>query len=123
MILVDSCGWLEYFCDGPLAEKYYSYLKNLRTVITPTIVVYEVYKKIRKEKSEESALLAVAQIKETEIIPLTESLALSAADVSLAYTLPIADAMVYATGKTRKAKIITSDWHFKNLENVVFIEK
>lgn len=123
MFLVDSCGWLEYFTDGPLADKYYSYLKKTKEIITPSIILYEVYKKIKKEKNEESALLAVAQIQETEIVPFSESLALSSADISLLYSLPMADAIVYATAKSRKAKVITSDIHFKNLESVVFIEK
>jgi len=33
----------------------------------------------------------------------------------------MADAIVYATGVFHKAKIITSDEHFKNLPEVIFI--
>ena len=28
MIIVDSCGWLEWFSDGVLARKYQKYLEN-----------------------------------------------------------------------------------------------
>jgi predicted nucleic acid-binding protein len=122
MILIDSCGWLEYFSDGPLAEKYFAYLKKTKEVITPSIVLYEVYKKIKKERKEESALMAAAMIQETQIVPLSDFIALTAADISLACSLPMADAIVYATGKLKNANIITSDIHFKKLKNVVFID-
>ena len=65
MYLVDSCGWLEYFSDGPLAKKYFTYLKKTKEIITPTIVLFEVYKKIKKGRKEESALMAAAMIQET----------------------------------------------------------
>ena len=28
MIIVDSCGWLEWFTDGNLADRYTSYLAD-----------------------------------------------------------------------------------------------
>jgi len=47
MKLVDSSGWLEFFTGGPLAEAYGVHLADLSQVITPTIVLYEVYRKIK----------------------------------------------------------------------------
>jgi toxin FitB len=121
MYLIDSCGWLEYFTDGPRANQYFSYLKKTKELVTPSIVLYEVYKKVKQEKKEESALLAVAQIQETLIVPLTEFIALSAADISLRFSLPMADAIIYATAKAKNARVVTGDTHFKNLKNVIFI--
>ena len=46
MVVVDSSGWIEYFTDGHKASAYARYLKDLGKVITPVIVLYEVYKKI-----------------------------------------------------------------------------
>jgi predicted nucleic acid-binding protein len=123
MILVDSCGWLEYFTDGSLADKYYTYLKKTEEIITPTIILYEVYKKIKTERSEEDAILAAAQIQETRLIPLTESIALGAADLSLEYKIPLADAVIYATARSMNAKIVTSDIHFAKLSNVIYLKK
>lgn len=121
MILVDSFGWIEFFTDGSLADKYFKYLKDQNKVVTPTIVLYEVYKKIRRERSEEEALVAAAQINKTNIMPLDETIALSAAEISLRNSLPMADAIVYATAESKGVKIATSDPHFENLENVVFV--
>lgn len=121
MVLVDSSGWIEFFTDGPLAAEYSKYLKDISKVVVPTIVIYEVYKKIKKEKTEEEALLAVSLINRTSVIPLSESIALLAADLSLKHLLPMADAIVYATALEENCKVVTSDTHFKGLDRVVLI--
>jgi len=123
MVIVDSSGWIEYFTDGPLASAYARHLKDLSALATPTIVVYEVYKKIKRERSEEDALSAVSIMNRSMVVPLTESIALLAADLSLKHTLPMADAMVYATAVEKQCGLITSDGHFKDLAGVVFIGK
>lgn len=119
--LVDSSGWIEFFSGGPLADRYTSYLKNPTQLITPTIVLYEVYKKIKRELGEEKALLAAGQLSATQIISLTDSLALLAADVSLKYGLAMADAIVYATAQDHKAQLITSNADLKDLPSVKYI--
>lgn len=121
MLLVDSSGWIEFFTDGPLAGEYAKYINNPAQIITPTIVLYEVYKKIKRERSEEDALLAVSLMNKTTVIPLSESIALLAADVSLKHSLPMADAMVYATALEDGCDIVSSDGHFKGLERVLFL--
>lgn len=119
--LVDSSGWIEFFSGGPLADRYESYFKNPRQLITPTIVLYEVYKKIKREQGEEKALLAAGQLNSTQVIPLTESLALLAADFSLKYGLAMADAIVYATAQDHRTQLITSDADLKDLPGVVYL--
>lgn len=123
MLLVDSSGWIEFFTDGPLASEYTKYLKDLTKIVTPTIVLYEVYKKIKRERTEEDALLAVSLINRTSVTPLSESIALLAADLSLKYALTMADAIVYATALEENCKVITSDIHFKGLDRVAFVGK
>ena len=123
MLLVDSSGWIEFFTAGALAGEYSKYVKDPTKIITPTIVLYEVYKKIKRERSEEDALLAVSLINKTSIVPLSESIALLAADVSLRHSLPMADAVVYATALEEDCDIVTSDAHFNGLDRVVFLEK
>jgi len=120
-LLVDSSGWIEYFSSGPLAERYGSYLTRPAKLITPTVVVYEVYKKIKRERGEQLALRATARLTATEVIPLTESIALLAADVSLQYGLAMADAIVYATAQDQDAQVLTSDADLKDLPGVVYL--
>lgn len=119
--LIDSSGWIEFFSGGPRAERYASYLKNPSQLVTPTIVVYEVYKKIKQERGEEASLLAAGRLTATQLIPLTEPIALLAADLSLQHGLAMADAIVYATARGQQARLITSDADLKDLPAVVYI--
>ena len=123
MILIDSFGWIEYFTNGPLADKYAKYIETASHIntLTPTIVIYEVYKVIKREAGEDKALEAYAQLKNTKIIPLDENITLSAADISLEFGIPMADSVIYATAKRFDAKIVTSDPHFKGKYGVLFI--
>lgn len=112
MTLIDSSGWLEFFTDGPLAEKYASYLSDLEQILTPAVVLYEVYKKIRRERGEEDALVVAAQLKKTQIIPLTDTIAMRAAELSIEHHLAMADAMVFATAMLHGVLLVTSDSDF-----------
>ncbi len=123
MILLDSYGWIEYFAASKLADKYAKYVEqaNEENTITPTIVIYEIYKKIKREKGEEMALEVYAQMMNTKVVPLSDELAMSAADISLTFGLGMADAIVYATARSEGATLVTSDRHFKGLKGVKFI--
>ena len=123
MILVDSSGWLEFFTEGPLAEAYSEHVRNPREIVTPSIVLYEVYKIIKRERGEEAALAAAAQIGKTHLVPLTDALALTAADLSLAHGLAMADAIVQATALFTGARLITSDSDLAGLPGVTYLKK
>ena len=123
MIVVDSSGWLEFLTDGVLADEFAPYLRQPIQVVTPTIVVYEVYKHAKRLLSEEDAVNAVAAMQKTRIVPLSDELALTAADVSLAYKLPMADAIVLATAQAHDAEVVSSDIDFANIPGVTYIPK
>ena len=98
-------------------------MKEYSQILTPTIVLYEVYKKLKREQDEETAILYVAQLQKTKIAPLVSSISMAAADFSLKYSLPMADSIVYATACDNRCKVVTSDIHFKDLPNVIFLAK
>jgi len=123
MKLVDSSGWLEFFTGGPLAEAYAGHLADLSQVITPTIVLYEVYRKIKRERAEEEAVIAAARIHGTRLIPLSDTIALTAADAGIEHGLDMADAIVFATAMTLEAELITSDADFERLPGVTYLPK
>ncbi len=123
MIVVDSSGWLQFLTDGPLANEYARRLRQQATVITPTIVIYEVYKHSKRLRGEEGALDAVAAMQKTQVVPLNEELALVAADLSLETKLPMADAIILATARLFDAEVITSDADFDGLAGVTYIPK
>lgn len=119
---MDSSGWIEYFTEGPLAERYAAYFSNRHDRIIPTIVLYEVYKKIKREKGEETALLVSGQLSASQVVQLTESIAYLAADMSLLHELAMADAIVYATAKDQHAQVVTGDADLKGLPGVIYIK-
>jgi predicted nucleic acid-binding protein len=65
--------------------------------------------------------MAAGQLKTTELIALTDSIALLAADSSLQYGLAMADAIVFATAKDLNARLVTGDADLKDLPDVVYI--
>jgi len=123
-VLVDSCGWIEYFGGGPLAEKYEPHVTkaNRETHYTSSINLYEVFKRMSKV-GEEKALEACALIiSSTNVIPVDEKVALLAADMSTKHGLSVSDAIVKATADLCKAKIVTSDEHLGKLKGVQLIK-
>ena len=123
--IVDSYGWIEYFSGGRLAERYSKYIERSTpdTSITPSIIVYEVYKKLRASYGEEEATKAVAHIEHyTKIVDADMNLAMKGAEASLAEELPMADAIIRGAARMHNAVIVTSDRHFKGKDGVVFIE-
>ena len=112
MIVIDSSGWVEFFTDGPLADAYAIRLRNLAAVVTPVIILYEVYKRLKRDLSEDDAVVAVSAMQRTQIVPVTGEIALTAADLSLEQGLAMADAMILATARMYRAELITSDRDF-----------
>ena len=82
MIIIDSCGWLEWFTDGELADQYKGYIAAPENTLMPVIILYEVYKILKREVGEEKALIAVGYMQRSSIIPLDDTLALAAADIA-----------------------------------------
>jgi len=125
LILIDSYGWIEYFGEGPLADSYAAFIEKAdeKGTVTPTIVIYEVYRKIKSVRGEEKALEAYAQMSRTKIVDLTSSICLEAADISIGLNLGMADSIIVATAKAYNAQIVTSDEHLKGIERVRFINK
>ena len=125
IVLIDSHGWIEYFSEGPLIVKYAKYIENasIQTHVTPSIILYEVYKRIKIIKGENIALRAVAHIIEhTQIFSIDKRISLNAAEISIRTKLPMADSIIKAVAEETDAVIITGDNHFKNIGNVILIE-
>ncbi len=84
-------------------------------------MVFEVYRKIKKDKGEEKALEAYAHLENTKMVALDSSVCLAAADLSLKKGLGTVDAIVYTSAAQYGAQLITSDHHFKDLPKVTLI--
>ncbi len=120
MNLVDSSAWLEYFADGPNADFFAPAIERTRDLLVPTIVVFEVYKRVLQQRQERAALEAVSVLQHGQLIELTASLAIAAARISQDEKLPMADSIILATARARNALIWTQDNDFQEMDRVKY---
>lgn len=123
MNLVDSSGWLEYFSDGPQASAFEKPLKDVESLIVPTICLYEIFKVILRERGENDAIQAIAILRQGSVIDLNYEIALLAARISLDFKLPMADSIVLATAQLNGATIWTQDNGFENIKGVKYFAR
>jgi toxin FitB len=116
--VVDSSAWLEYFAAGPNAGFFSEAIENTAQLIVPSICLYEVFKRIVQQRTENDALQAVAVMQQGLVADIDAPTALSAARVSLDAHLPMADSLMLAIARHQKALLWTQDSHFEGIENV-----
>ena len=122
MVLVDTCGWIEWMTDSAMADTYAPHLDS-ENLLVPTLVQHELYKWLCRETDTNTALAAIAATQQANVVPLDTSLALLAADIAREHKLAMADAIIYATARQFQATLVTSDAHFESLPQVVFYPK
>ena len=123
MNIVDSSGWLAYFADEPNAKHFLNPLKDAASLVVPTITIYEVFKVVLRESSENDALQVTAAMQKGTVVDLTAQLAIAASNLSLENGLPMADSIILATAREFSATIWTQDADFKNIEGVKYFSK
>ena len=123
MNVVDSCGWLEYFSDGPNAGEFAEPIQKTDSLIVPTLTMYEVFKVALREKGEDAALQAVAIMKQSQEVDLNSTLAILAAKTSFDFKLPMADAIILTTAYAYKATVWTQDEDFAGIDGVKYFPK
>ena len=123
MNLVDSSGWLEYFTDGKNSEIFGKPLNNKEELIVPSIILFEVFKVVLREKDENTALQVIATMQQCKVIELTSEIAIQAAKLSYEKKLPMADSIILSTGYLYNAVIWTQDADFKNISGVKYFSK
>ena len=117
--VVDSSGWLEYFIDSKRASLFAPAIEDTANLIVPVITLYEVFKKVLRERGENDALQIASVRQSGTIADLDGSLAISAAR----FQLPLADSIIYATAQHFQATLWTQDEHFEQLAGVRFFRK
>jgi predicted nucleic acid-binding protein len=118
--LVDSSAWLEYFADGANASFFEPAITQKAELIVPTIVIYEVFRRVLQQRSEDDALGAISVLHSGSVIALSAELAIHAASLSYELKLPMADSVILATAQLHGATIWTQDVDFRDLPNVKF---
>jgi predicted nucleic acid-binding protein len=117
--LIDSSAWLEYLTQDVNAAKFAPYIESDATVLVPTIILYEVTKKLLRERGKNESDLFVSEALRRVVVSLSEELALAAALISNETKLAMADAIIYATAQAHQAQLITGDTAFRGLPGVI----
>ncbi len=123
MNIVDSSGWLAYFADEPNAKHFLIPLKDTASLVVPVVTIYEVFKVVLRESSENEALQAASAMQKAAVVDLTAKLAIGASKLSLQHGFPMADSIILATAQAFDATIWTQDSDFKNISGVKYFPK
>ena len=122
MIVVDSCGWLEWFSGSRRGELYRQAFQDPRELLVPVLCLIEVFRTIARQKGESMALDAIGIMNQVDVVPLTAEDAVEVARLGLLHRLPLADSTIYAVARRRGAELWTHDEHFRGLPGVRFVE-
>ena len=121
--VVDSSGWIEVLTNGPQAERFLEVLDDEKSLIVPSITIFEVFKWILREHSEAQAIQAIAVMQRGKIVDLDASIAIAAAQISHSLHLPMADSIILTTARQHQARLFSMDADFKGLADVELILK
>ena len=120
-IIVDSSVWIDMFAKGPRYSACRNALDRSSICGVPSIVVYEVCRKITTKASSDQALKAAAYLRQFTVLELTDEVALHAVDLSVEHKLGMADSIVLAHSVRENAELLTLDNDFRNIPGVKVI--
>jgi predicted nucleic acid-binding protein len=123
MNVVDSSAWLEYLADGPNATAFAKPIEATRSLIVPTLSLFEVFKRISQQRNEDEALRAVAVMEQGRIVDLDRATSLEAARLSLRHAIAMGDSVMLATAHRHRATLWTQDADFDGLPGVRYYAK
>jgi toxin FitB len=118
-VVIDSSVWLEVAFSGPLSTECEKAISP--NSVVPSIILFEVYKKIRLKRDESRALEFVGFLSRFSIHELSREVALLAADLSIEFNLAMADSFVLAHAKYLHTTLVTLDNDFSGISDVKVI--
>jgi predicted nucleic acid-binding protein len=120
---IDSCGWLEYWAEGPNAGFFARPLSDPGNLLVPTITIYEIFRVMMGLRGQNKALESVAIMRQGRVVDLDQSTAIESAAIGLNLKLPLADSIILATARLNHATLWTQDAHFRNVEGVRYVAR
>ena len=123
MNVVDSSAWLEYFADGPNASVFAKPIEATRSLLVPSLSLFEVFKRVSQQRDEDEALRAIAIMEQGRVVDLDRATALESARLSIQYRLAMADSIMLATAQRNRATLWTQDSDFEDLPGIKYYVK
>jgi predicted nucleic acid-binding protein len=119
-MILDSSVLLQILLAQKLAKKCEAAI-DWKTSAIPTLCLYEIYKKLRSKLTEDECMEAMSPLHVLPKLELTETVALTASDLSLEFKLGMADAIVLAHARIQRKTLITMDNDFVSIAGVLVI--
>ena len=132
-IVVDSYAWIELFIGSKKGSKARGIIIEAEEVYTPDFVLAEIARKYLREGVDQQTILErLRKISESsDVTSISVEAALESAkcyfelkEKSKEAGIPspsLFDAMVLATARILKARVVTGDKHFKNLKETLWL--
>ena len=124
-MMLDSFAWMEYFMGTQKGKKVKKLVDNDLQLYTSPIVVAEIYSKsLRTDgKAEERKDFIMNRC---AVVALEVNIAVEAAKIHAenrvkTHDFGLADAIILASARSRKIKVLTGDPHFKIFKDAVML--
>lgn len=104
-----------------MARRFATYLEGAEPLLLSAIEMYEVCRVLRRGFSEQQVSSGLAALRRSTIVPVDDSLALDAVEISLTHGLAMADSIIYATARRHGATLVTADADFEDLPGVTVV--
>lgn len=123
--IIDTSAWIEYLEGSSRGEKVNELLTRHEGVYIIPIILSEVISKTKRLKGD-TELAYNSLIKNTKIFEITPRIAKEAgllhAETRLRIpSFALADSLIICAAKALKAKIITTDSHFKSFKEAIVL--
>ena len=123
MNVVDSCGWLEYFADGPQAAFFAPAIEDTVRLVVPLIVVFEVSRRLRYLYGPQGEASGMVFLEKGILDVGTLQLMRQAAQAAQVHKLAMADAIIWQTAQVHEARLYTQDADLAGKPGVVYQAK
>jgi predicted nucleic acid-binding protein len=132
-IVIDAYAWIELFIGSEKGRRVKEIVESADEVYTPDTVLAEIARKYVREGADDKTVDARLEtiIAASRVASVDAKVALEAAKCYLELVdsarksklnLPsLFDAIVLATGRTLKSKIVTGDEHFRTIAETVWV--
>ncbi|MBI2575637.1 type II toxin-antitoxin system VapC family toxin [Candidatus Woesearchaeota archaeon] len=122
-IVVDSCMWIELLRGSATGKKLQEILDKEQSLFISSLTLTEVYYYLLKKKEPSCQRFIDFIRKMSFVISVNEDIALNAALLRLEKGWGTGDAIIFATGLSHHAKVLTCDSDFSGEEGALFMGK
>jgi predicted nucleic acid-binding protein len=118
-VVLDTWAWVEYWRGNTAVRDY---IEGPHTRITSMITIAELERFHGADKERMDQMIAMIRSRSL-LVPVDLDIARTAGSVRRKMKEGgIADAIIYATALRHRAKVVTGDPHFRDLDEVIFVE-